>query len=308
VRGVAKPGSQWLSSSYSISNIQNVSAVMGKILWLASYPKSGNTWMRAFLHNLMLDPAGAHDINRLDQLTGGDVEPELYRQLSGHKAQDLSIEEAVALRGPVQKRLAAKGPGTQFVKTHSALIHMYGHDCIDLSLTAGAIYLVRDPRDVVLSFSDHLAEPVDRVIELMGRDNAHTAVSDTTMPDVVGSWSQHVESWTANEHPGLLVVRYEDMLRVPAKTFEKVVKFLGVPAASARIAKAIKRSSFKVLANQEARSGFRERSPHAKRFFREGKADAWKKMLSEDQIRVIESRHRDQMERWGYLPSADRSR
>ena len=274
---------------------------MGQIVWLASYPKSGNTWMRAFLHNLMAAGPAPHDINRLDELTGGDVEPSLYAALAGRPAGTLDIVEAIALRGPVQRRLAATSPGSRFVKTHSALLHVYGHDTIDLSVTAGAIYIVRDPRDVALSFADHLAQPLDRVIELMATDNAHTAVSAEMMPDVVGSWSQHVESWTARPNPGLHVVRYEDLVRHTRDSFAAVVRFLGLEVPPLRFGAALRNSSFKALAGQERQKGFRERPAQATRFFRKGVAGGWRQGLTPEQARAIEERHGTQMARFGYL-------
>lgn len=276
--------------------------IMGKIVWLASYPKSGNTWMRAFLHNLMLAAPEPHDINRLDALTGGDVEPGLYAELAGRPAEGLSVEQAIALRGPVQRRLAAAAQGSRFVKTHSALLHIYDHDTIDMSVTAGAIYIVRDPRDIVLSFAPHLGESPERIVELMATDNAHTAASAQMMPDVIGSWSQHVESWTARPSAGLHVVRYEDMVRDTQRCFAAVAAFLGLNVPSARLATALKNSSFKVLAGQERRRGFRERPQQAQRFFRKGTAGSWRSELAPELARAIETRHAVQMRRFGYLP------
>ena len=276
---------------------------MGKIVWLASYPKSGNTWMRAFLHNLMLAAPSPHDINRLDELTGGDVDPGLYARVSGQAAEMLSVEAAIALRGKVQRCLADAAPGSRFVKTHSALLHLYGSDTIDMSVTAGAIYIVRDPRDVALSFAHHLGVSTERAVALMATDNAHTEASATMMPDAIGSWSQHVESWTANPSPGLHVVRYEDMLRDTRKTFAGVVGFLGLDVPPVRLSAALRNSSFRMLAQQERQRGFRERPGHSERFFRKGVAGAWRRDLEPALAGAIEQRHRVQMQRFGYLRS-----
>lgn len=274
---------------------------MGKIVWLASYPKSGNTWMRAFLHNLMLATGSPHDINRLDELTGGDVDPALYAGIAGQPADSLTVEQAIGLRGRVQQSLAAAASGSRFVKTHSALLHVYGADTIDMSVTAGAIYIVRDPRDVVLSFAHHLGESHERIVELMATDNAHTDASASMMPDVIGSWSQHVESWTAQSSPGLHVVRYEDMLRDTQKCFAGVTRFLGLDVPPPRLNAALRNSSFKALAEQERKRGFRERSGHADRFFRKGVAGAWRRELAPELARAVAQRHRVQMQRFGYL-------
>jgi len=274
---------------------------MGQIVWLASYPKSGNTWMRAFLHNVLLGTDSPHDINRLDELTGGDVEPSLYAAAAARPAESLSAEEAIGLRRTVQRRLAAAAAGSRFVKTHSALLRIYGHEAIDMTITAGAIYIVRDPRDVALSFAHHLGEPVARVVELMGRDNAHTDATPTAMPDVLGSWSQHVASWTARPSPGLHVVRYEDMVRRTRESFAAVCAFLRLEVPPAHLAAALKASSFRTLADQERKHGFRERPPQSDRFFRKGAAGGWRRDLDPVLARAIEARHGEQMRRFGYL-------
>ena len=278
---------------------------MGKIVWLASYPKSGNTWMRAFLHNLMLSASTPHDINRLDVLTGGDVDPGLYAELAGRPAASLSVEEAIGLRTRVQQRLADAAPGSRFVKTHSALLHVYGADTINMGVTAGAIYIVRDPRDVALSFAHHLGQPPERIVDLMATDNAHTEASAAMMPDVIGSWSQHVESWTARPSPGLHVVRYEDMLRATQKCFGGVARFLGLDVPAARLNTALHASSFKALAEQERKRGFRERPDQAERFFRKGVAGSWRRELAPELAQALAQRHRSQMLRFGYLRNDD---
>lgn len=275
---------------------------MGNLIWLASYPKSGNTWMRAFLHNLMLNNDHPHSINNLGDLTGGDVEPERYVTLAGKPAGELETNEIAALRVPVQAALAKEAVGSRFIKTHSALLEFAGHPTINMAVTAGAIYIIRNPLDVVVSFSHHLGHPVDDVIDLMATDNSHTSTSDDMMIDFIGSWSQHVESWTGKPNHRLHVVRYEDMLAGPYRSFSGVVKFLGLKASRQRIERAIKNSSFKVLQGQENKHGFRERSIHADMFFRTGRKDQWRDVLTADQVKRIVETQGAMMQKFGYVP------
>jgi hypothetical protein len=109
-------------------------------------------------------------------------------------------------------------------------------------------------------------------------------------------------SWTHRPTPGLHIVRYEDMLNAPQKTFGGVAAFLGLQVPRDRLDKAIKLSSFKVLREQEKRHGFIERTANSQRFFREGKAGQWRKALTAAQIDMLTSVHRDQMARFGYWP------
>jgi hypothetical protein len=98
------------------------------------------------------------------------------------------------------------------------------------------------------------------------------------------------------------VVRYEDLLDKPRTHFKRVVKFLGLKPTPERLERAIKFSSFRVLKAQEEKGGFKERPAVSKAFFREGKSEQWRTKLTPEQVRQIISDHREQMERFGYIP------
>ena len=101
--------------------------------------------------------------------------------------------------------------------------------------------------------------------------------------------------------PALNVVRYEDLQDQPLDTFAGVAQFLGLNPPRDRLERAVANSSFRALKAQEEAHGFVERTVHT-RFFREGRAGAWKAALSEQQVARIVSDHREQMERFGYVP------
>jgi len=276
---------------------------MAGIVWLASYPKSGNTWLRAFLHNFLRDPERSHDINKLTDLTAGESMTHLYRAQDAALDQHFTDERVRELRPLVHRTISEASPDTVLVKTHNALVEDGGYPLISLELTAGAIYIVRNPLDVVISFSHHNRTTVDKMIEFMGSKTAATVSNEKNVYEVYDSWSGHVASWTATPSPTLHVVRYEDMLANPQKSFAAVVKFLGIEAPRQRIEKAIRLSSFTVLKEQERRQGFRERPSAMEAFFREGKAGQWKKVLTKEQVAAIVAAHREQMARFGYVPA-----
>jgi hypothetical protein len=278
---------------------------MGNILWLASYPKSGNTWLRAFLHNLMRNATQPIEQNRLNELTLGDGMSRFFApHAQGRATIDLPAEEIAGLRSKVQRDLAATSPDTVFVKTHNWLGVDHGYPCIDMTVTAGAIYVVRNPLDVAPSLADHFGITLDQAIAQMADPNARTLNLKHRVPDVMGSWSQHVKSWTVQRNARLHVMRYEDM------TATQLTRFLGLPAAKERIERAIRFSSFDTLRGLEARQGFVERSSHSKAFFRRGEAGAWRKILSAAQVQRLCADHQEQMQAFGYwpLPPADRAR
>jgi hypothetical protein len=275
---------------------------MGGILWLASYPKSGNTWVRAFLHNLMRDPAQAYDINRLSDLTAGDSQIAWYRALDPALGENYPDERVRELRPLVHGAIAATSPDTVLAKTHNALLEEEGKPLVALEITAGAVYIVRNPLDVAISFSHHNAVGIDEIIAFMAQPGARSASNAANVYEVYGSWSEHVASWTATPNPRLHVMRYEDMLTNPARSFGALVSFLGIDAPRQRIAKAIRLSSFTVLREQERRRGFREKPAVAESFFREGTAGQWRKRLTPAQIAAIVAAHRNQMARFSYIP------
>lgn len=275
---------------------------MSKILWLASYPKSGNTWLRAFLHNLFRNPDTPFDINRMSALTAGDSQAHWFRCLDPRPPAALSRADLAHLRPRVHALIAGSAPDTVMVKTHNALVEAAGAPMITQALTAGALYVVRNPLDIALSYAHHLGRPVDDIIALMETSGFETPASETHVPEHHSDWSGHVESWTRRDHPGLHVVRYEDMSRRPGPTFRAIAAFLGRKPPRERLERAVRHSSFRALRAQEDERGFVERTPAQARFFRAGRPGGWREALDEGQVARLVARHRVQMERFGYLP------
>jgi len=275
---------------------------MGKIVWIASYPKSGNTWTRAFLHNLFVGGEGAYDINKMDKLSSNEAATANFVRFDGRPWQEWTTSDVALMRPKVQAWIASTQPGNMFSKTHLAVMTAHGQATINLSVTAGAIYLVRNPLDVVPSFADHQGLSIDKAIEVLNLDNHEPPTTHTTVAEPMGNWSQHVESWTARPSPGLHVMRYEDMLADPQAAFGGLVKFLAIPATRQKLRLAIKNASFKELRRQEDRTGFWEKTQIQKNFFREGRAGGWREVLSQEQVARVVEKNREQMARFGYLP------
>ena len=168
-------------------------------------------------------------------------------------------------------------------------------------VTAGAIYIVRDPRAVALSYSRHLGWSIDQTIDFMANDGAATGQDDRHVFERLASWSSHVASWTQQPNPRQLVLRYEDMLADPQKSFGTVIRFLGREPPAGRLDRAIRFSRFEELQAQEQRAGFIERPGSAPAFFAEGRADAWREVVTAEQTARIAERHGAQMRRFGYL-------
>lgn len=275
---------------------------MANIVWMASYPKSGNTWVRAFLHNYLADGDTPSDINKLNDFFANESNVSWYRSLVKGDVEALSKEDICRLRPEVHRRIAASRPGTIMVKTHNFLGAYEGLPLLTMGLTSGAIVVVRNPLDVVSSVADHFGLSIDEAIDFMGADTTGTPTDENNVVSVLTSWSTHVDSWTRDDSGATHVMRYEDLLDKPKKHFGALVAFLGLPRDPARLKRAIEHSSFSSLQKQEQREGFIERSPSSSRFFRSGRKNQWRDLLSDDQVERLITDHRDMMRRFSYLP------
>lgn len=276
---------------------------MGALIWLASYPKSGNTWMRSFLHNLLKGSHRPTDINEIDDFCLGGSSSGWYARYTSTPLGQMSEEETGRYRMQVQRDFTSVFPDSVFVKTHNYLGEYDGIPLHNMDVTAGAIYIVRNPLDVALSMGPHFGISLEESIRTLANENAGSTISETHVAEHYGSWSTHVRTWTRIPNPSLLVMRYEDMLDKPRKSFKQVAKFLGLNPTAERLERAIKFSSFKTLKALEDKHGFKERPSTSRSFFREGRRDQWRETLTPDQVRQIIADHHEQMERFGYIPN-----
>ena len=276
---------------------------MGNIVWLASYPKSGNTWLRAFLANLVANRADPVPLNELSNFAFDEANPDLFGALAGRPSSGLDITQIAALRPQVHAAMAEQGHGTIFVKTHNMAGSFDGHPLHNMQVTVGAIYVVRNPLDVAVSMTHHFGIGTDETIERLGNENVATANDALFVSQILGSWSQHVKSWADIKHDRVLVVRYEDMIEKPTKTFVKIARLVGAGQDRARVDRAIRHADFRSLAGMEKNHGFSEASDKGTRFFRKGRAKEWRTQLSREQVQHVVTAHREQMQRFGYVPA-----
>ena len=275
---------------------------MGQIIWIASYPKSGSTWLRAFLHNYVRDADAPHNINSLMDLTTGESGAARYQRHDPRPPSQYSIADVQRMRPAVHRALADAHPGLVFVKTHSALLVVAGVQTITKDVTSGAIYILRDPRDVAVSYSRHLNRPIDDTIAIMGDVEAATGGTDEKVYERLSSWSAHVHFWTRRPHAELHVMRYEDMVAAPISVFGGLIRFLGQEPPDERLTRAVRYSDFAELKSQEQACGFIEQPVRSSGpFFRSGTTGQWREVLTRAQVARIERDHAEVMRRFGYL-------
>jgi hypothetical protein len=273
---------------------------MGQIVWLASYPKSGNTWVRAFLHNYITDAQAPHGINKLHEFSASECNAAFFRAHDPRPAPLYTEAEVQRMRPAVHTDLTRLHDDLVFVKTHNAALAVHGVPLCTPAVTAGAIYIVRDPRDVAVSYARYTKRDLDEIIGFMGNAGAANRSTDAQVFELLSSWSRHAESWAAVKRR--LLVRYEDLLAAPEKGFGRIVRFLGGEVDTARLARAIRHCDFVELAAQEAAHGYEARGPNeAAAFFHTGQAAQWKGVLTAAQVKRIEADHASVMRGFGYL-------
>lgn len=272
------------------------------IVWLASYPKSGNTWTRLFLANYLINASKPVPINEAHRFAMGDAMVKMYNRVVGRVIDQHDLALCLRLREPVLRAITANGADVNFVKTHNARVAPDGVPLIPDHHTRSAIYILRNPLDMVLSYARHYAITVeDAATRICHPDNGNLP-TETTVAQYLGSWENHVLSWMGPPAPWpRLLVRYEDLLDDPETHFGKVLTHIGVPIDADRLRRAIRYSSFDELARQEATVGFVERPKETDRFFRKGRKDQWKTDLAPELAAMIRQKMGATMKRYGYL-------
>lgn len=278
------------------------------INWLASYPKSGNTWMRILLANYFAENDVPHDINSVGVTNGIASSRQRFDQILGVSSDELTAAETAALQPHVFAHLGARAATPVWMKVHDARQRIGDDWLFPRHASHAVVYLIRNPLDVAVSFAFHSGRAPARTVDGLcdpGMVIAHRSAEQ--LPQRLGSWSDHVASWVDQSEIPVCVIRYEDMLADPAGQLTRAIVH-GRPDVTidpARIAHAVDRSRFERLQATEVAHGFRERPVKAQRFFRNGRADGWRDHLTTDQARQVCAAHHATMIRFGYDPDID---
>ena len=272
-----------------------------KIWWLASYPKSGNTWVRMFLNAYVT--GFPIDINSAFQYVMGDIYPEGLQMICPRDIKTLTTKEQYMYHNAMLLNLLNMNPTKDVcLKTHNAKCRVEEIPTIPPSFSAGAVYIIRDPRDVVISLSHHFNIDIDASIAFMNNIKQAGEHVNTKLVHILLTWSLHVTTWTnKNEDVPTTVIKYEDLLENTEETFVKILKALSFNKINKEKLKfALEETKFEKLRAFEDKFGFREKA-NGDKFFRVGKAGQWKTKLTKKQIKQIEEDHKDVMEKFGYL-------
>jgi len=269
-----------------------------KLNWVASYPKSGNTWIRLVARTYA---GGDADMRGLG--TSGDLNLQIFHDVSPLPLRQLGMSDEVQLRPAALLALAAGHQGAETLfKSHHGYYDIEGMQLWRGKWVHKVVNPVRDPRDVCCSAHHHFGhESYMKTAEFMNTKNLHIGGGAKELHHFVGSWSQHVKSWMDSPLP-VLTVRYEDMLYNDLQCFRKVLDFvLEDDVEEKRLERAVKRCRFDELQELEDEHGFPEKTGNQDRFFRKGQSEGWEDELPGDVARKIEDDHGDMMEELQYL-------
>lgn len=278
-----------------------------KINWIASFPKSGNTWIRCFFEAYF---TGKIDINNIKTSVADTA---AYRCTTGNTEDPaklpLEIQNLIRPMGLVRlvqkyNEDVAKGyKHPLLVKTHNAHVNVNGIEVLPPALSNAVIYIIRDPRDVIVSYAKHMGESIDQAIEHFN-NNKQMLTDDRggTLTDYVSDWSTHVMSFFNSKAHNVKIIRYEDLLTNPYGEFIKILKHFSISINETQLVNAISLCDFFRLQRQEIENGFKERSNKSDKFFTHGRS-VYKDILNSEQIVKIELQHSEVMERFRYARS-----
>lgn len=231
----------------------------------------------------------------------------MFDDIIGTNSSDLSPKEIFNLRPLVYRILSDSTSDLIYLKTHDSWgLNSNNKEIFPKEITFGVIYIIRNPLDVAISFAHHNTESISTTVEKM--NNSDLCLSNNPiklsyqLKQKLLSWSEHVQSWIDKSHLPIHIVKYEDMLDNPVKTFSLAAKFLKIESTESEIEKATRNSDFNIVKSQELRFGFQEKPIKAEGFFRSGTSNNWKNQSEKQVFKPLIEHNYDLMERFGYLP------
>lgn len=279
---------------------------MKKFIWVTSYPKSGNTMLRFFLSAFFFTKNG--NINSLETVKHITNFQNLILNLPEVPSYDefkKDISKVCPLWIAAQKFNSPQIKNALFVKTHSFMGSINNYSLTSNKFTKGFIYVVRDPRSVVLSNMHHFKYTIQESVEKLLDNKRISLGHGAPVPEIITSWKNHYLSWKkfSEEVPGI-IVKYEDILINKESEFLKICNFLKkiLPFSfnKTKFEKAINSLDFNKLKNLEKKHGFEEKL-HGRYFFRKGLIDEWKNILPDDLHEKIINNLKKEMNDLGYL-------
>jgi len=281
------------------------------IIWIASYPKSGNTWVRSLLSAFLYSDNGIFNFDLLDKI----------KQFPSKQHFKFFMKDFTDIKKVSDYWLAAQdrinlfSNEMVFLKTHSALCTLENNSFTNKKNTKAVIYVVRDPRNVITSISNHYSKDILKSSDfifnkkqmLVGEE---WGGKDFGIATVLGNWSEHYKSWKGIKFAPIKIIKYEDLIFDPESTFISILNFLknfmDININKKKIKNVINSCSFEVLSNKEKKDGFSEAATHKVsgekiKFFNLGKENNWENFLEPKLEEKIRNEFYKEMKDLGYI-------
>ncbi len=277
------------------------------IIWIASYPKSGNTWVRAFISSYYFTEDGMFDPKKLELIPD-------YPNQNFLDNKKIKHGEIYKFWETSQKKIIASKK-IKFLKTHNALIAAHGKQFTSSKYSLGAIYIVRDPRNVISSIKNHYDfNNYEDALKFLMDDNTYVwgFNNNYSKSQIITSWKINYLSWVKkNQSLKKILVRYEDLVNKPKKTFEDIVNFVNKITNrdeiidNNKLNNAIKSTNFESMQKIEELGQFEEKvysekTYKQKKFFHLGPKNDWKKILDKKIIEKINVSYLEELKNLKY--------
>ncbi len=278
------------------------------IVWLASYPKSGNTLLRSILSSYFFSNDGKFNFENLYQITQFPL-LEHFTSID----VDLNEDKAIFKNSINAQNFINKEKGkVKFFKTHSSFSKIDDYNFTDLQNTLGVIYIVRDPRNVVTSLAHHYDLSMDEAIDTMIDEKKFMSRTDKNAEVFAGSWNFNYNSWkNLEKHKKYFLIKYEDLITNKKSIILKVFKFLNslgmkLDIDMVKLNKVIKTTEFEQMKMMEQKETFTEamideQTGKRKIFFNLGPNNDWRVNLDNKNKEKIEKTFSKEMEELGYI-------
>ncbi len=277
------------------------------IIWIASYPKSGNTWVRSFLTAYYFCDNGVFDINKLNR-----IEDYPNKQFFKEQVKDGEIHN----HWDESQKAILKKKEIRFLKTHNSLIKAFGNDFTKPEYSLGVIYIIRDPRNVITSVKNHNDfNSYDEALKFMQNENAvlsdYKHLKNYAKTTIINSWRINYQSWLRNNSFRKMAIKYEDMVKNPDQIFRNLIIFTNAickfnkDVDEKKLKNAIESTNFKNLQSIENKGQFSENVYSLKdkrkiKFFYLGPDNDWRKQLDKELINKMNKYYEGDLKKLGY--------
>ena len=285
------------------------------IIWIASYPKSGNTWIRSLLSSYLFSKDGKFSFKLLK-----NIEQFSSKDFLSDKLKSSNYQAIISKNWIPSQKIINRDKKIHILKTHNALCSINGNNFTDSFNTTAVIYIVRDPRNLITALSHHYELSLDeafsfltnkrKIIFPVNIENNEKNIKESEDFNFLGDWSTHYHSWKNINFCPIKIIKYEDCLidaqKVFVSTLNFLSKFLKFEFDKKKINSSLTSTSFKNLSQMENKEGFHESATSSKtmkkiKFFNLGKKNNWKSLLDKKIVKKIESRFKNEMSELGYL-------